>query len=132
MSSFPDAARRRFVSGLWGSLIFIATGIVLYFLEAPHYELFLYLFFAYVAWVYLRFRKEQKQSAAYAPWYTSRPKAALSASVIFSFIGIFAFIKHSADYQSDFLLAGMFLVIAGITQYREAAAKDSSRDQDHE
>jgi hypothetical protein len=118
VSSFSDPAGRRLVTGLLGGLIILATGIVLYLLAAPRYEIFFYIFALYSVWVCLRFLRERHKPLGFTPWYKSRPTTALIFAVVFAVIGLVAFVKQSDSYQSDFLLALLFLGMSALTHYR--------------
>ena len=131
MSAFSGPAGRRFLIGLISSLVFVATGAVLYILGAPHYEVFFYLFVVYGGWVYLRFQRERLQPETFVPWYARKEKVAILFAVGLALIGTFAALKHSDSYQSDFFFAGLFLVLAGITQYRKRRTVRNPHETDN-
>ena len=132
MSIFSDPAGRRLLTGLYGSLIPMAVSIALYLMKAPHYEHFFYLFVAYVIWVYGRFLRERKKPVDYAPWYTSRTKVGLFCALLNVLVGILALVKHSEVYVASFALAAMFLIGAGVFQYRETRTNSRPRRKNND
>ena len=119
MDSFSDPAGRRFLIGLIGSFIFFALDVGLYLLKLPGYFLLFCVALAYVTWVCLRYLKERAQPSDFAPWYESRTKAALFGAIMSAFMGIFALIRHSDDYQSCFFWGGVFFIMAVVSHYLE-------------
>lgn len=130
MPSVLHPARRRFVLGLWGSLIIAAVGTVSYLVGAPGYQITFCIFIVYVIWLYTRYQRERKLPIDFAPWYTSRAKAGLFGALLNVIVGIFAFVKHSDDYEVFFCLAAVLLVGAALFHFKETRGNQSSTDQE--
>jgi hypothetical protein len=129
MSFFPSDPRRRFLTNLFSSLIFLAIGVALYLVRAPNYQLFFCLFFAWVLWSFYRFLKERNNPHSSAPWYYSRVKLGFVLGIGNLLVGIMGLLSHS-DYLFSFLLGAAFLIAAGVYHYKEKTTAQPPADRE--
>jgi hypothetical protein len=130
MSALQSGPGRRLKSGLYGSLVFVAVGTVLFLAQAPYYQLFFYVFIVYVTWVGVRFLQERKGPINRVPWYASKPKLGIFGALVNVLLGVLDLHRNDTGYRFDFLLAAVFLIGAASFHYKEKRANQASTDQE--
>jgi len=122
---------RRFVLGFYGSLILLVSGIVLYSINGPGYQLFFILFAVYLAWLCLRFLLDRNKPVEFVPWYYSRPKAALAVAMLNFALGLLNFMRNTNHmFYLYFSLSAVSIIGAYVVHYRETQNKNLPTDRE--